>query len=577
MVFYLIGLGLGDPRDVTVRGLEVIRGCERIYLEAYTSILSGGKEGLEKFYERKVILADREQVEQASDELFVGAKSKDVALLVVGDPLGATTHTDLKLRAHQLGVPVEIISNASILNAVGSCGLQLHHFGETVSIPFWQDGWEPVSFCDKINKNLRKKLHTLCLLDIKVKEQSLENLLRGRKIFEPPRYMRVAQAVQQLLAVVERHDTTAADTTTTTAANSGADSEWVLSKDSLCVGLARVGTPTQQIMKGKLKDLVDCDLGEPLHSLIVCGECDPIEEEALGKLAAHFTGEPERRGGKGVFHMIGLGLGQPGDVTVKGLEAIKGANRVFLEGYTAVMEGGVEAMQTFYDRTITLAERETVEARPDDILDCTREGDVAFLVIGDPLSATTHISLLLRALEKRIPINIVHNASIMNAVGCCGLQLYSFGETVSIPLWSDDWRPDGFYDKVSSNLENGWHTLCLLDAKTSEQGLENMQKGVREINKLNNAKSARPSFMTASQGARQILEVIKERSGQGIATPVTPENLVIGLARVGTKTQLLKACTLEELVSVDLGESLHCLVVVGETHPMEDEYINMFR
>ena len=62
----------------------------------------------EKFYGRKVILADREQVEQASDELFVGSKSRGVALLVVGDPLGATTHTDLKLRAHQLGVPVEV-------------------------------------------------------------------------------------------------------------------------------------------------------------------------------------------------------------------------------------------------------------------------------------------------------------------------------------------------------------------------------------------------------------------------------------------------------------------------------------
>nr|XP_053626807.1 diphthine methyl ester synthase-like [Cherax quadricarinatus]XP_053626816.1 diphthine methyl ester synthase-like [Cherax quadricarinatus]XP_053626825.1 diphthine methyl ester synthase-like [Cherax quadricarinatus]XP_053626836.1 diphthine methyl ester synthase-like [Cherax quadricarinatus]XP_053626845.1 diphthine methyl ester synthase-like [Cherax quadricarinatus]XP_053626859.1 diphthine methyl ester synthase-like [Cherax quadricarinatus]XP_053626868.1 diphthine methyl ester synthase-like [ len=108
MVFYLIGLGLGDPHDVTVRGLEVIKKCQRVYLEAYTSIISGGKEALEKFYNREVILADREQVEQASDDLFVGAGSIDVALLVVGDPLGATTHTDLKLRAHQLGIPVEV-------------------------------------------------------------------------------------------------------------------------------------------------------------------------------------------------------------------------------------------------------------------------------------------------------------------------------------------------------------------------------------------------------------------------------------------------------------------------------------
>lgn len=38
-MLYLIGLGLGDEKDVTVRGLEVIRAAERVYLEAYTSIL----------------------------------------------------------------------------------------------------------------------------------------------------------------------------------------------------------------------------------------------------------------------------------------------------------------------------------------------------------------------------------------------------------------------------------------------------------------------------------------------------------------------------------------------------------
>lgn len=563
MVFYLIGLGLGDPQDVTVRGLEVIKSCERVYLEAYTSILSGGREALEKFYGRKVILADREQVEQGSDELFVGAKSKGVALLVVGDPLGATTHTDLKLRAHQLGVPVEIISNASILNAVGSCGLQLYHFGETVSIPFWQDGWEPVSFCDKINKNLRKKLHTLCLLDIKVKEQSLENLLRGRKIFEPPRYMRVAQAVQQLLAVVERHH----------SSSKGVDGDWLLTEDSLCVGLARVGTPSQQIVKGKLKELVDCDLGEPLHSLIVCGECHPVEEEALEKLAAYFIGQQGNLkrpiSQQGTFHMIGLGLGQPGDVTVKGLDAIKRSSKVFLENYTSVMEGGVEAMQTLFDKEITVVDREIVEQSSEEILHCTKDGDVAFLVIGDPLSATTHIDLVIQALDKNIPLNVIHNASILNAVGCCGLQLYSFGETVTLPFWEDGWCPDSYYDKICSNMDNGWHTLCLLDIKVKEQKTENLVKGLKVYEA--------PRFMTAAEGAAQILEVIKRRSSEGRPTPLTPEQLVIGVARVGTKSQVLKTCSLEDLAHVDLGAPLHCFVIVGETHPLEDEYVNMFR
>lgn len=50
----------------------------------------------------------------------------------------------------------------------------------------------------------------------------------------------------------------------------------------------------------------------------------------------------------------------------------------------------------------------------------------------------------------------------MNAIGCCGLQLYSFGETISIPYWSDTWQPDSFYDKIKINRDNGFHTLCLL-------------------------------------------------------------------------------------------------------------------
>ena len=37
-------------------------------------------------------------------------------------------------------------------------------------------------------------------------------------------------------------------------------------------------------------------------------------------------------------------------------------------------------------------------------------------------------------------------------VGCCGLQLYNFGETVSIPFWTDTWSPDSFYEKIAANI-----------------------------------------------------------------------------------------------------------------------------
>ena len=100
-MLYFIGLGLGDVKDVTVKGLEVIRNCDRVYLEAYTSVLTcGGKTALEEFYGRSdLIEADRDLVESGADSILENADTVDVAFLVVGDPFGATTHTDLLLRA----------------------------------------------------------------------------------------------------------------------------------------------------------------------------------------------------------------------------------------------------------------------------------------------------------------------------------------------------------------------------------------------------------------------------------------------------------------------------------------------
>lgn len=45
-MFYLVGLGLGDATDITVKGLVIVKTASRVYLEAYTSILTVGKDEL---------------------------------------------------------------------------------------------------------------------------------------------------------------------------------------------------------------------------------------------------------------------------------------------------------------------------------------------------------------------------------------------------------------------------------------------------------------------------------------------------------------------------------------------------
>lgn len=253
-MLYLVGLGLSDAKDITVRGLEVVKQCKRVYLEAYTSILMAADiASLEEFYGSKVTLADRELVESGSDEILAGADVDDIAFLVVGDPFGATTHTDLVLRAREQGIATETVHNASVLNAIGCTGVQLYNFGQTVSMVFFTDTWRPDSFYDKIKENRRIGLHTLLLLDIKVKEQTLQNLLRGNNIYEPPRFMSIEQAAEQLLEVQE---------------NRG---ERNYAPETPCIAVSRLGSPRQTIKAGTMKEMAEYESGEPLHSLIILG------------------------------------------------------------------------------------------------------------------------------------------------------------------------------------------------------------------------------------------------------------------------------------------------------------------
>lgn len=280
-MFYLIGLGLCDESDITLRGLTAIQGCSRVYLEAYTSILMVPQSRLESFYKKPLILADREMVESSADEILKDADKEDVALLVVGDPFGATTHTDIILRARSLQIPTQTIHNASILTSIGSSGLQLYNFGQTVSLVFFTPTWRPTSFYDRISENANIGLHTLVLLDIKVKEQSEENLARGKKVYERPRYMSIPQALEQMREVEEEKKEGTLDV-----------------HNTLVIALSRMGahppsTPplpasnesepsafeSERIVAGTMHDLLSVPeseheqtFGSPLHSLIIVGK-----------------------------------------------------------------------------------------------------------------------------------------------------------------------------------------------------------------------------------------------------------------------------------------------------------------
>lgn len=134
---------------------------------------------------------------------------------------------------------------------------------QTISIVFFTDTWRPESFYDKLVANKSLGLHTLCLLDIKVKEPTLESLARGKPVYEHPRYMTVNTCIERLLEIEGNRGEGAATGTT------------------MAVGVARMGADDQVMRAGTMDELLQVDFGPPLHSFVVCGDLDSFEEEML--------------------------------------------------------------------------------------------------------------------------------------------------------------------------------------------------------------------------------------------------------------------------------------------------------
>lgn len=258
MTLYLIGLGLGNEKDIAVKALEIVRKAKFVYLETYTSKLNCRVEELEQFYRKKIILADRNMVENNADEILEKAKTNDVTFLVVGDVFSATTHHDLRLRAIKAGIKVEIINNASIMTAVGITGLDLYKFGRTTTIVFPEHNFFPETPYDVIKMNLANGLHTLCLLDIKADREM---------------YMDVNEALHLLLAIEEKRKET--------SKASGEKFEEVINEETKVIGCARLGSDKQLIKFGTINQLLNFDFGEPLHALIIPGKLHFMEKEVL--------------------------------------------------------------------------------------------------------------------------------------------------------------------------------------------------------------------------------------------------------------------------------------------------------
>jgi diphthine synthase len=253
---------------------------------------------------------------------------------------------------------------------------------------------------------------------------------------------------------------------------------------------------------------------------------------------------------QGKLTFIGLGLYDEQDISRKGFDEIQHASQVFAEFYTSQLAGStLKKLEQAIGKPITLLSRAETE-KGTKILEAAKKQLVVLLVVGDPMTATTHIDLRLRAAQHHIPTQIIHGGSIITAApGLLGLQSYKFGRITTLAFPEKNYFPTSPYLVIKENKQRGLHTLVLLDIQAEHD-----------------------IYMTANQG----LELLEKMEALQHDRIITDDTLICIVGQAGSPQPTVVAHTLSTLKTMDFGPPLHCIIIPGSLHFMELDALEQF-
>ena len=270
----LIGIGMGAIDGMTVEAVQRMKEADFRFLEAYTAKwLDEDIERLEKMV-GPIESMMRPEVE-TPDKMLSLAQNSVVALLIIGDPLQATTHVDLQLQADAAGVPCHVVHGISITTLVtGAVGLSNYRFGRQTTLTYPYGEWIVTSPLEVIALNRALNMHTLVLFDLDPTGSGTGNQkpMQPRDAIHSIRLM-CDKLISSVLEM-ESNDTLS-------ALRIDACKMLLLEIDSIkCVLCSDMGTSRQAINYGILDELIAAEEGG-LHCMIVPAIESDVEKNAL--------------------------------------------------------------------------------------------------------------------------------------------------------------------------------------------------------------------------------------------------------------------------------------------------------
>lgn len=249
-----------------------------------------------------------------------------------------------------------------------------------------------------------------------------------------------------------------------------------------------------------------------------------------------------------MLFLIGTGISKNG-LTIEAIDICKRSKTVFFDNYTSHINDITMEYLSKNNIIPKQLARAALEEQIDTLLLQAKDDDVSVLIGGDPMLATTHKIIQIRAYSLKIPVTVIHAGSIMNALmGESGLDFYRFGKIATITRWSQNYKPISFYDSIIINSKNDMHTILLCDFDSTKNESIPLSEALL--------------YITNAEEQKQLGFLDEDKK-------------IIIFHNVGLIGEKRVFCSIKEAKKLQMDLGMHAIIVPSRTSQLEIEMLNV--
>jgi diphthine synthase len=269
-LLFLIGVGINEGNSLSIDSIDILKKSKKIYVDSFTGFLSDSfihsiKTLLDFGYSseiknKTVIQFVKRWFVEDGREILEDSVKENVSILIYGDPLIATTYSELLVRARKQSISYKVIhSSSGISSLIGESGLHYYKFGKMVTM--MSDPMSSITVYNTIYNNMCLGLHTLILTEYNNDYNTLDSNKNKEPFFLSPQKV--------FCFILER------------------ESELKLlnlTDNSFAIVASKIGTDKSTIVCGKIKSLLNYQFDDGFNSIIIPSSLHFTEIDCLRNL-----------------------------------------------------------------------------------------------------------------------------------------------------------------------------------------------------------------------------------------------------------------------------------------------------